>query len=475
MDDVSTGAAEEGEGRTPPAIVGPDFVIPRPEATTESHEHPVADGGESAHGNDDDTATEGAFAVTPATVGAAAYLGAGAEPPPPPPPPPAGPPVAGLPGPTAAPAPARSGPSFIVALLVASLIGGLVGAGLVALIDRNDDGKVSTAFTSNNSRIAKPQDIQGILAKVQPGVVSIKTQAFQRGIFGNAIPAQGAGTGMIITSDGDVLTNAHVVKGATSIKVTLSNEKDPRDADLVGSDPTADVAVVRIRDAKDLPTVKFGSSADLRVGDDVLAIGNALALPGGPSVTEGIVSAKDRSIGADDEELQGLIQTDAAINPGNSGGPLVNATGEVVGMNTAVIQSTGEAMAQNIGFAIAIDNIKSLIQRLQKGGGGVQASQAFLGVTSQTMTEQIKERYGFSADSGAIVVEVTPGSPAENGGLATGDVVTKFGGQDIKSADDLVAAVRAKKPGDKVEITYVRGRDTKKTTVTIGSRPGGGN
>ncbi|HEV7888598.1 MAG TPA: trypsin-like peptidase domain-containing protein [Acidimicrobiales bacterium] len=361
----------------------------------------------------------------------------------------------------------------VVPLLIAAVIGGLIGAGLISLVDRPAKTGANSAFGRNSSVIAQPHDIQGILERVQPGVVSIKTQAFQRGLLGDAVPASGAGTGMIITGDGDVLTNAHVVRGATSIKVTLNNEQTARDADLVGSDPSVDVAVVRIRDAKGLPTVSFGSSADLRVGDDVLAIGNALALPGGPSVTKGIVSAKDRSIGAADEQLQGLIQTDAAINPGNSGGPLVNANGEVVGMNTAVIQSTGEALAQNIGFAIAVDNIKTLIQRLEKGSAAVTGTTAFLGVSTTTMTPAIKEANGFTVDKGAVVQEVVPGSPAENAGLVVGDVITKFGDQKIETNDQLVAAVRTRKPGDKIEITFTRGKDQKKTTATIGSRPGG--
>ncbi|MDQ1439126.1 MAG: serine protease Do [Acidimicrobiaceae bacterium] len=444
----------------------------------------VADEAAHAHGIADVTATDGASGFTdPApTVGAAAYLGVDAGPenvevPPvefhmPGQEPDEGAPATTLAAGSSASAP-RPGPGWVVVALVAAVIGGLLGAGLVAVLDQRDETRSTTAtFARNTSSIAKPQDIQGILERVQPGVVSIKTQAFQRGAFGDAIPAAGAGTGMIITSDGDVLTNAHVVRGATSIQVTLSNEKDPRFADLVGSDPAADVAVIKIRDVHDLPTVRLGSSARLRVGDDVLAIGNALALPGGPSVTEGIVSAKDRSIGAEDEQLEGLIQTDAAINPGNSGGPLVNADGEVVGMNTAVIQSTGQSLAQNIGFAIAIDNIKPLLERLKKGEGGVVASRAFIGVQTQTMTSEIKDRYGFSVDKGAIVTDVTPGSPAENAGLQQGDVITKFGDQKIESADELVAAVRARKPGDRVEATFTRGREEHKVTVTVGARPG---
>jgi S1-C subfamily serine protease len=301
-------------------------------------------------------------------------------------------------------------------------------------------------------------------------VVSIRTQAFQQGLFGG-IPASGAGTGMVITPDGDVLTNAHVVRGATSIKVTLYNEKDSRDADLLGSDPSADVAIVKIRNASNLPTVKFGSSKDAQVGDSVLAIGNALALPGGPSVTEGIISAKDRTI--DDPQsgvhLEGLLQTDAAINPGNSGGPLVNANGEVIGINTAVIQSAGNGIAQNIGFAIAIDTVKPLIEQLKKGSGVVTA-RAFLGVSSQTLTPDVKQRYGFTPDKGAVVVDVVPGSPAENAGLQPADVVTRFGDQGVESADDLTSAVRNRKPGDKVDITFYRGSAQRKVTVTLGSR-----
>jgi putative serine protease PepD len=377
--------------------------------------------------------------------------------------------------PLAAPAPAApatSGPSrpgamWVVIPLVAAIIGALVGGGIVAAT-RKTKTVTASSFGPNQSVIAKPQDIQGILARVQPGVVSIRTQAFQQSVFGD-IPAQGAGTGMLITPDGDVLTNAHVVKGATSIKVTLYNEKDPRDADLLGSDPSADVAVVKIRNVSGLSTVKFGSSKDARVGDDVLAIGNALALPGGPSVTEGIVSAKDRTLDPAGEHLEGLLQTDAAINPGNSGGPLVNANGEVIGMNTAVIQSTGQELAQNIGFAIAIDTIKPLVERL-KTGAGVVTAQPFLGVNSQTLTPDVKARYGFTPDKGAVVVDVVPGSPAENGGLQQADVITRFGGQGIESADDLVSAVRSHKPGDKVDVTFYRGANQKTVTVTLGSR-----
>jgi serine protease Do len=209
--------------------------------------------------------------------------------------------------------------------------------------------------------LAQARDIQAILAKVEPAVVTIRTQLASQGRF---FVARGAGTGVILTSDGEVLTNAHVVEGATSIEVTLAGETQARRADLVGIDPGNDLALLRVRGATGLPTAELGSSSALRVGDHVVAIGNALALDGGLTVTDGIVSALNRTISDRTIHLEDLIQTDAAINPGNSGGPLVNAAGQVVGINTVV---AGDA--QNIGFALAIDRAKPVIEQLRSGLG----------------------------------------------------------------------------------------------------------
>jgi serine protease Do len=376
-----------------------------------------------------------------------------------------------LPGeaPPAEAAPARRGPSWLPVAVIAALIGAVAGGGVASVLDDDRPGTV-VRYSGNTTRIQRPEDIQGILAKVQPGVVSIRTSSFTgQDVFGfGQQPVRGAGTGMVITPEGHVLTNAHVVNGATAIEVTLFNEREPRQADLLGSDPTSDVAVLKIRDATGLPTVKLGDSEKIRVGDTVVAIGNALALPGGPSVTLGIVSAKDRTIDAEDEHLTGLLQTDAAINPGNSGGPLLDAAGEVVGMNTAI-----RGDAQNIGFAIAVNTIKPKLEALKTGRGSV-TSTAFLGVNAQTLTPDIKEQFDFSADKGAIVISTTPGSPAENAGLRRADVITRFDGKDIETADALVEAVRAKKPGDKVSLTFVRGEQSRTVEVTLGSRQVGG-
>ncbi|MFN2521507.1 MAG: S1C family serine protease, partial [Candidatus Limnocylindria bacterium] len=255
------------------------------------------------------------------------------------------------------------------ALLAGAVVGGVVGANTV-----NTTSTTRTAAPSyNTSTLAQPKDVQGVLAKVEPGVVFIRTQASRGGRF---FPESGAGTGMILTPEGEVLTNAHVVAGATTITVTLNGETNARPADLVGSDPAA----------SKLPTVSLGKSGDLTVGDGVIAIGNALALDGGVTVTTGIVSALNRDISDQGGSLQGLIQTDAAINPGNSGGPLVTSDGLVMGMNTAV---AGDA--QNIGFALASDKVTPVIDRIRanpsgssssagpSSPGGVPSNGAFLG------------------------------------------------------------------------------------------------
>jgi len=385
-------------------------------------------------------------------------------------PPPAGP---------AAPPPAggsRAG-GWVGVALVAALIGAVVGGGVAALVaDNGGSGTATSAsrstsagssFSNNTSRLAKPQDIQGVLSKVQPGVVAIRTSAFQGGGgFDLGLePVQGAGTGMILSTAGDILTNAHVVAGAQQISVTLFGEREAREAVMVAADVQADVAVVRLKDTHGLEgrPVRLGSSSRMKVGDDVVAIGNALALPGGPTVTVGIVSALERTI----DQLTNLIQTDAAINPGNSGGPLVNSAGEVIGINTAVAAQR----AQNIGFAIAVDTVKPLIDRLVKGESAPE--QGFLGVVTVTLTKEIKARFDYQPDAGAIVTEVVPGSPAAQAGLQPDDVITRIGEQAIESNASVQSAVRAHKPTDKVEIRWTHGSETRSATVTLGTRPPG--
>jgi S1-C subfamily serine protease len=360
-----------------------------------------------------------------------------------------------------------------VVAVVAALIGGLAGGGLVAAT-RHDKTVIqgTASFAPNTSGFNHPADIQAVLSQVEPAVVAIHDQSTQAGGFGGAFGSQtvsAAGTGMILTSDGEILTNAHVVAGATNITVTLFNDRTQRPADAIAVDSSDDIALLKIRGAvSGLATVRLGNSASLRVGDELIAIGNALDLPGGPTVTNGIVSALGRPLQGDNgETLDNLIQTNAAINPGNSGGPLVNSSGQVVGMNTAVIsQANAGTTAQGLGFAIAVDTIKPIIQQLKTGN----TSKAFLGVSSEDLTPAIATRFGISITSGAIVIQVQPGSAAEKVGLQQGDVVVKFGGRAVTNSGDLVAAVRAAHPGDQVSIEWVRGSQHMSGTVTLGSQ-----
>nr|MDQ6909890.1 trypsin-like peptidase domain-containing protein [Actinomycetota bacterium] len=331
-------------------------------------------------------------------------------------------------------------------LAAAVLVGGAAGGVAGRLSDSGGSATTPAPRAPagpGSGTLAKVGDIQQVLAKISPSVVAVRTQAYQRGTF---YPTQGAGTGTILTADGEVLTNAHVVAGATSIEVTLNGETQGRSADLIGANTAADVALIKIRNASGLPPATLGKSGDLRVGDSVVAIGNALDLGATPTVTEGIVSALNRSIEAPGESISGLIQTDAAINPGNSGGPLVNASGDVVGMNTAV---AGDA--QSIGFALAIDNVKPVADKLRanpdKSGTGSQplAQRAVLGVSLQN-----------GSGPGAVIGQTAQGSPAAKAGLRAGDIVTAIDGKDIASAAELVAVLQTHKPGDSVSITWSR-------------------
>jgi serine protease Do len=354
-----------------------------------------------------------------------------------------------------------------VVLAVVGALGGVVGGGVVAAVGAWRTSKTDVlSFGPNTSKLPRPTDVQGVLAKVEPGVVSIHTEEDRAGTGGQG---SGAGTGMVLTSDGQILTNAHVVIGADHITVTLATGGPARIAIITAIDSEDDIALIKLQDGSGLPIVEFGPSTDLRVGDGVVAIGNALDLPGGPTVTEGIVSALGRPLQGDNgENLQNLIQTDAAINPGNSGGPLVNSAGQVVGMNTAVIQQADAGRtAQGLGFAIATDTMRPIIAQLRTG----RASGALLGVSTQNLTAQVATRLGVKAAAGAVVQIVNPGSGAARAGLVPNDVVIRFNGQVIGSAGDLVAAVRATRPGDRVAVQWVRGSQPMTAEVTIGSRP----
>ena len=359
------------------------------------------------------------------------------------------------------PSTARAG---LVGALAGAVVAALVSFGIVSATDGDGDERGRSAAPVSVAN-GQALDVHAVLAAVQDAVVAINVEG-----IGQLGPSQGAGSGMIISSDGLVVTNNHVIEDATSISVTLADGRDAA-ADLVGSIPSNDVALIRIRDAEDLSTVVFGSSSDLRVGDPVVAIGNALGLGGTPSVTAGIVSALGREI-SQPIALDDLVQTDAAIYPGNSGGPLVNAAGEVVGVNTAVAPNATGGGAENLGFAISIDQLKPLIEELKEGGGEV-AIGAFLGVRSVDLDDllpAVLDRFGIDLDRGAFVGEVVSGSAAEDAGLQAGDVITAIDGEEISSAADVGEVIAALEPGDEVELTIVRDSRERTIRATLGSR-----
>jgi len=270
------------------------------------------------------------------------------------------------------------------------------------------------------------------------------------------------GSGFVISKDGYILTNDHVVGKASKITVKLSEHQEV-EAKLIGSDPETDLAVIKIDSSKDLPTIQLGDSDKLKVGQWVLAIGSPFGLS--HTVTAGIISAKGRS----DIHLttyEDFIQTDAAINPGNSGGPLINLDGEAVGINTAIIGSTGNV---GIGLAIPVNMAKAVYEQLVKNGKVVRG---FLGVNIQDLTPDLAKSFGIKEETrGVLVSEVTKNSPADNAGLKQGDIVIELNGQNIQKASELQYRVSVLKPGTKANLVVLRENQQKRITVVLGERP----
>jgi putative serine protease PepD len=370
------------------------------------------------------------------------------------------------------------GRQWVAVAAIAALIGGIVGAGVTAIADHNGDGNGNVTIHESNAAPGAATlgnvSIVSLVKKVEPAVVSIDVKS-----EGN----EDQGTGMIVTANGEVITNNHVIELYTddgnqgTITVTEYGQTKSDPATLIGYDATKDVALLRINGGANLPTVTFGNSNKAEVGDAVVAIGNALGLAAGtPTVTQGIVSALGRSVsaggdGTAQENLTNLIQTDAAINPGNSGGPLIDTSGEVIAMNTAVAGSSGDSgsSAQNIGFAIPIAQVESLIPQLEKGGSAASGG-GYLGVDITTLTSSLRQQYGFTPTSGAVVLDVISGSPADKAGLAQGDVIVGIAYTAITSAEQLQSVIQKDKPGQSIVVTYYRGDNKHTTTLTLGNQ-----
>jgi S1-C subfamily serine protease len=359
----------------------------------------------------------------------------------------------------------------LLASALAAVVAAVVTGGLFLLLDDPDPVLVASDPTgASTAPVTAPApqpgsnlriegdglDIQALLAKAEASVVSIETGA-SGGIYG------GAGSGVLISDDGLVLTNAHVVALADDIRIRFFDGQEVP-ATLIGSLPNEDIALVQARDTSGWTPAELGSSGSLLVGDEVVAIGNALGLGGRPTVTRGIVSAKDRRVEAPGVTLENLIQTDAAINPGNSGGPLLNALGQVVGVNTAIIEGS-----QSVGFAISIDSIKPLIESILEGEGITQDT-AFLGVATVEVDEvqaTVKEQFEVDQDQGAFVQEVTPGSAAEAAGLRAGDVIVSIDDQVVTSPADVASIVRSRAAGEEISVRYERLGEPASTTAQL--------
>ncbi len=378
------------------------------------------------------------------------------------------------------------GPGWMwsVVALAAALVGALVGGAIVAATTHDSSGATVKEISAGPALLNGTTNIETVIGKVLPAIVSIdakSTAAPAQSLFGGSSSGvqEDQGTGMIITSNGEVVTNNHVIAGATTITVTLYGSLKALPATLVDTDPTNDVALLQIDGQSNLPTVTYGNSDNVQVGDAVVAIGNALGLSAGtPTVTQGIISAKGRSVQASDstgnstENLTNMFQTDAAINPGNSGGPLVDSSGRVIGMNTAVASSAdGISQAQNIGFAIPSNKIEKLLPALRNKsiGNRPMSGTAFLGVSLETLTPQLRSEYNFEPTQGAVVLQVQSGSPADTAGLQQGDVITSFQGKPVTSADQLATAIQNDKPGQTVRIGLYRGQQQITVTATLSS------
>jgi len=303
-------------------------------------------------------------------------------------------------------------------------------------------------------------DFPPIVAKVMPSVVSVTTEMVISSFFGQRTEYV-VGSGILTDDKGYIATNNHVVENAQNIYVELA-DGSIFPANIVGTDPLSDLAVIKI-DATDLPYAYWGDSNLLSVGEWVLAIGNALG--GGGGATQGIVSRLNVSVNVEGNTLFGLIQTTAAINPGNSGGPLVNMSGEVIGITSVKIVASA---VEGIGFAISSDEAEPIILDLIRYG---RVTYPWLGVGLYTVDPSLAAALNLSVDMGALIVEVVADSPADVAGLREDDIIIRFGGQEISNVADIVRAIRTSEIGEEVEIVFIRGEDIKTTSARLVERP----
>ena len=388
--------------------------------------------------------------------------------------------------------------SAVISGLVVAILGWIaIAAGWIHSSD-NDTTTTIPALSTTPAPQATSQQGSGkglfvnqIYQQDAPGVAFIQAQTKPQpssllNPFGGGGGGTATGSGFVIDTDGHILTNAHVVEGATRIEVTLGRSDTPQviGAQVVGKDPSTDVALLKVdAPADELHPLQLGNSADSQVGDPVVAIGNPFGLD--RTVTSGIVSALQRQIKAPNGfTIDNVIQTDAAINPGNSGGPLINRQGQVIGINSQIESPNGGGNV-GIGFAIPINTVRDVVQQLLQSG---TVQHAYLGISGTDLTPQIAKVLNLPVDQGALVQSVTPDGPADRAGIqggnpnATvtvdgarlhpgGDVITAIDGKPVRSMSDVIEDIASKQPGDTVEVTMVNGSQKRTVSVTLGNRP----
>ncbi len=358
-------------------------------------------------------------------------------------------------------------------VLACAVAGGAAGYGGAALAKANSKDEAVIQESAREPVTVQVKTVNGqtkmepneVYASTVNSTVSINCSATSTNIFGQTTQSASSGSGFIITKDGYVVTNHHVVSGASSIKVTLYNG-DTYDATLIGSDSDYDVAVLKI-EAEGLQAVTLGNSADVNVGDTVLAIGNPLGELTF-SMSEGIVSSCNRAINVDGTPFN-MIQVDCSINPGNSGGPLMNLYGEVVGIVSAKYSQYSTTTVEGLGFAIPIDDVKSVITDIMENGA--VTDKAYMAVTAGTMTAQMAAQYGFDITQGVFIYSVTEGGAGDKAGLRLGDVITKMGDTVLTSRQDMSAAMKSYRAGDTVTLTVCRSGQYITMDLTFDAQP----
>jgi len=355
----------------------------------------------------------------------------------------------------------------LIGIILLCILGGIIGSRLFSVFENNSalTGRDTVKDDGNKIVTQEEENVASLVSKVSPSVVSIVTTSQGESFYGPTVES-GAGTGIIVGKDGYIMTNKHVVKGTNEVGVVLTDGTTYENVRVIGSDPLNDIAFLKINGVNNLPAAELGDSGSIRVGQKVVAIGNSLGQYQN-TVTSGIISGTGRPISAQDgetvENLNDLIQTDAAINPGNSGGPLLNLAGQVIGINTAIIED-----AQGIGFAIPVNTTKGLLKGVLAGKG---VERSYLGINYIPITADVVKRFDLKVKQGAYVRSsegqspIVSGSPADKAGVKEGDIITKVSGVELGASAGLSSLVAEYAPGDTVELTVIR--DGREMTLRV--------